>query len=193
VSLIELHEAARPPAHWRDIEAGYADPDLLEYTDQYDVGLDDDGPVVEVDEQDRRFNMLVRKDEGRRTPRRSWFQLRQVYAANPGVELRKITEERVQRHKADQAAIQKRLRNSPRQPQDRHNAVTKDVVASRATESRRLNHHYASADPRPAWQREEFSFQAESVDGGPYRAGRPAGQRSATADYRWNMQDGFIL
>ena len=64
-------------------------------------------------------------------------------------------------------------------------------MAIRATESRRLNRHYATADPRPVPQ-QEFDFTAEQVTGDFYRQGRAAGQRSANVDYRWQMQDGFI-
>jgi hypothetical protein len=191
-TLAELHDRARPPQHWQDIEAGQVDPDLLEYTDEYDVArLDDDDHGQLVDEQDARFNAMVERDDARRMPRRSWWDLKQVYSQNSGIELAEITNERTDRYRAQQAAVQARLRNSPRQPQDRFNDVTRDAVADRATESRRLNHARAVADPRPVSQRQEFSFEAESFDGGPYRSGRPSGQRARWADYAWPTDDGF--
>ena len=137
------------------------------------------------DEQAARFHEMVQADVAQRKPRWSWFDLKQQYNQNPGIELASITSERTDRHKAGQAAVQRRLRTSTGQRQDRHNAVTRDVVAIRATESRRLNHHYATADPRPIGQRQEFSFEAESFGGGPYGQGRAAGQRPGHADHSW--------
>ena len=181
--LLDPQGTSGPP-DWRDDPRNFSDYGDL--PDDFDL-------AVEIDERDARFHEMVQEDAGQRKPRWSWSDLKQVYSANPGIELPAITKERTERYKADQAAIQRRLRNSPRQPQDRHNAVTRDVVASRATESRRLNHHYASADPRPVWQRQEFDFTAESVNGGPFRSGRPSGQRSQHSDYAWDLgTTGFV-
>jgi hypothetical protein len=186
-SLTELHEQAGPLRDWRD--------DPRSFSDFGDVPGDFE-LAAEIDaqrEEDARFNAMIRQDEDRRTPRRrSWFDLRQVYNSNPGVELSEITQERIERHKAEQAAIQARLRSSKGQPQDRYNDVTKDVVATKGTESRQRNRVFANADPRPQSYRQEFSFEAESVDGSFYRQGRASGHRARYSDYAWRMDGGFI-
>jgi len=186
-TLTGLHDRARPPQRRDADPREYSDfgevPGDLELAAEIDAGYDD--------EQTARFRQLVREDSGQRKPRSSWADLKRRYAANPGVELAGITRERAGRYRAEQAAVQRRLRDSDRQPQDRHNRATQNAVASRGTESRRLNRMYSTADPRPASQREEFSFTGESFDGGPFRSGRPAGQRATHADYAWRMTDGF--
>lgn len=185
-SLAELHGKAGPPS-WRDDPRNFSDYGDLPGDAELAAEFDDEH---QGDERGQHFHEMVQADAAQRKPRWSWFDLRQRYNQNPGIELPSITRERTERYRTDQAAIQRRLRTSTGQPQDRHNAVTRDVVASRATESRRLNHHYATADPRPVPQ-QEFDFTAESFNGGPFRQGRPSGQRSANADYRWRMEDGF--
>jgi hypothetical protein len=49
-SLADLHDRARRPAHWADIEAGHVDSDLLEYSDSHDVGVYQDDNQDEDDE-----------------------------------------------------------------------------------------------------------------------------------------------
>ena len=162
--------------------------DFGELPDDFELaaGIDDED---QDDEQTARFHALVEEDAERK-PRWSWSGLKQVYNRNPGVELPDITTERTERYRVEQAAIQRRLRNTPRQPQDRFNGVTNDVVATKGTESRRLNRRYATADPRPVPQ-QQFSFEAEQINGSFYRGGRPSGQRSRHSDYAWQMEDGF--
>jgi hypothetical protein len=38
-SLADLHQRARRPDHWADLETGRVDPDLSLYSDAYDVGV----------------------------------------------------------------------------------------------------------------------------------------------------------
>jgi hypothetical protein len=194
VSLTELddrrreHRAARDPGE-----------DLHEFSDYGELPGDQDGsyPVSDydhggqADDQTARVHALLRQDAARRVPRRPWAALKQAYSANPGVELADITEERAERHQAQQSAVKARLRSSTTQPQDRHNPVTRDAVATRANGSRRLNRVYATADPRPPAQRQEFAFEAEQVTGSFYRGGRAQGQQSRHSGYAWNMDDGF--
>ena len=178
ISLTELddrrreHQAAQDPGE-----------DLREFSD---YGLPGDG-----DEQDTRVHKMLAADEARRAPRRPWSALKMVYARNPGVELARITSERAERHQGQQNAVKARLRSSTMQPQDRHNPVTHDAVATRATTSRRLNKARAIADPRPVAQRQSFSFEAEQATWDVYRGGRARGQQSRHAAYGWNMDDGF--
>jgi hypothetical protein len=117
--------------------------------------------------------------------------LKRSYARNPGVELADITQERAERHQAQQRAVKARLRSSTMQPQDRFNPVTDDAVAIRSTESRRLNKARATADPRPVAQRQSYSFEAEQATWDAYRGGRASGQRARHAEYQWSMDDGW--
>lgn len=144
------------------------------------------------DEQTTRFNQMIEADAARRVPRRPWAALRRMYAANPGIELPDITSERVERYRAEQAAIKARHKANPGQPQDRHNPVTRATVATRATESRRLNKHYSTSDPRPPAQRQAYSWdEAEQATWDAYRGGRARGQQSRHADVAWSMRDGW--
>ena len=93
----------REPAHWVDIGAGRVDPDLAEHTD--DGGQD---------EQDARAHAMIEADAARRVPRRPWTALKVAYSRNPGVELADITEERAERHQAQQGAVKARLGASTR-------------------------------------------------------------------------------
>ena len=187
MSLTEKYDRAR--------EAKAAsDPgdDLREFSDYGELPGDqdyDDGG--QADEQTARVRAMIRADAARRVPRRPWTALRQAYSRNPGVELPDITRERTGRHQAEQRAVKARLRSSTMQPQDRHNPVTRDAVATRATTSRRLNQARRAADPRPVSQRQEFSFEAEQATWDAYRGGRAPGQRARHADHAWRMDDGF--
>ena len=168
------------PAHWVDIEAGRVDPDLAEHTDNGGQ-----------DEQDARAHAMIEADAARRIPRRPWTALKMAYSRNPGVELADITEERAERHQAQQSAVKARLRAAPGQVEDRFNEHTRDAVATRAIGSRRLNKARATADPWPVAQRQSFSFEAEQATWDAYRGGRARGQQSRHAAYGWNMDDGF--
>jgi hypothetical protein len=168
------HQAARDPGD-----------DLRQYSDFGQVPGDGE------DEQTARVNAMLAADAARRVPRRSWASLKRAYSQNPGVELADTTQERTDRHQAQQRAVKARLRSSTMQPQDRHNDMTRDAVATRADVSRRLNKARATADPRPVAQRQSFSFEAEQATWDAYRGGRARGQQSRHAAYGWNMDDGF--
>jgi hypothetical protein len=189
MSLSELddrrreHRAAEDPG---DGVAEYADWGQLP-EDTSVSGYGDGGQ----DEQDVRVHKMLRTDAARRVPRRPWAALRRSYAANPGVEAADITQERTERHQAQQNSVRVRLRTAPGQVQDRHNPVTDDAVATRANGSRRLNKARATADPRPVAQRQSFSFEAEQATWDTYRGGRARGQQSRHSGYAWNMDDGF--
>jgi hypothetical protein len=202
-SLTEPHARPGKP-DWRDDPRNFSDfgeipGDLLaaelDAEDENGIHYGNVEPEPEWVQQDKRFHSMLQDDAARRTPRRTprapWFDLKRFYNRNPGVEKADITQERADRYKSEQAAIQARLRNSKGQPQDRFNDVTKDVVAIRSARSRRLNRVFATADPRPMSQRQEFSFEAEQTTWDAYRGGRAPGQRGRYSDYAWNMGDGF--
>jgi hypothetical protein len=130
-TLGELHERAGALAH----RAGIDQDD--------DEHLDDDYAA-----QDKRIHELLGMgDEGTsaRAPRRSWLDVKRVYARNPGVELPAVIRERRERYAAGLRAIQARLTSSADQPEDRFNPVTQGVVARQAAESRRLNRRGAAS------------------------------------------------
>ena len=180
MSLTEQYEPVREHRAAQDPGDG-----LRQYSDYGQVPGDLD------DEQTARVHAMLEADEARRVPRRPWSALRRAYAANPGVELADITQERTERHQAQQRAVKARSRAAPGQVQDPHNDQTRDAVAQRAASSRKLNKVYATADPRPPAQRQEFAFDAEQAQGSFYRGGRARGQQSRHADYQWNMRDGW--
>ena len=170
------------PAHLVDIEAGRVDPDLAEHTD--DGGQD---------EQDARAHAMIEADAARRVPRRPWTALKMAYSRNPGVELADITEERAERHQAEQRAVKARLRSSTMQPQDRHNPVTHDAVATRATTSRRLTRARATADPGPCRNGSRSASRLRWDRGTPIgAAGDPLSRRgTVTTPGGWTTASGY--
>lgn len=194
MSLSELD--ARRREHQASLDPGddlrqFSDYGMLPGDDEQDDDPYPHNVYRDDDEQTARFRKLLREDEDGRVPRRSWTALKRVYARNPGIELRAVSQERVERHQAQQAAVQRRLRSSPMQPQDPFNEVTAEAVATRATASRQMNKAKATADPRPPAQRQSFAFEAEQAQGSFYRGGRAPGQESRHAAYQWNMTDGW--
>jgi len=146
-------------------------------------------------ERDAQLNKLLgvetQQREERRTRTGSWFSLKKLLSRNPGVEPPAITEARVERARAEQRATVQRLQSAPGRVQNRFDASTSGNVAQRGAESRKRNKVYATADPRPASQRDQYDFSNQTVDGGPFGRGRLSGQRPGHADYRWQMTDGW--
>ena len=163
------------------VGTGVADESLSDMAGIYDEDQDDD-------EQAARFHQMVQEDAGQRTPRDVWRKWR-TYARRHGTEHPEQTQDRIERHRAAEAAQTARIdRSTAGRIQDRFDSRTASTVATNARESRRLNVRHVDQPPVVS---PGFDFTGESFDGGPYRQGRPAGQRSTTADYRWNMQDGW--
>ena len=150
---------------------------------------------AEWQERDAALNKLLgvetQRQEERRTRTGSWFSLKRLLSRNPGVEPPAITEARVERARAEQRATVQRLQSAPGRVQNRFDASTSGNVAQRGAESRKRNKVYATADPRPASQRDQYDFSNQTVDGGPFGRGRLSGQRPGHADYRWQMTDGW--
>jgi hypothetical protein len=177
-SLAELHDRARPPQHWSD------DPRV--FSDYGDVPGDVE-LAAEIDEQDKHFHALVQADADR-TPRETWKRWR-AHGRRYGTEHPAQTADRIERHRAAEAARMARIdQGTAGRIQDRFDARTSGNLAANANASRRLNARYT--DQPPVMGR-GFDFTGESFDGGPYRSGRPAGQRRTSSDYAWRMEDGF--
>jgi hypothetical protein len=148
-------------------------------------------------EDDERFAAIVADDEGtvrsqppRSAPLDAWRRWRAESKRNPGVEPREQQADRVARQRAARDAQAGRIDAMwPGRVQDRHEPRTAANPGRMGAESRRLNAHYVETPP--AWAAGEFDFTNETVDGGPFTRGRPAGQRSRSADYAWNMRDGW--
>jgi len=186
VSLAELHAQARPPQHWTDDPRQFSD--YGELPDDYDIAAEIDAGVYDVqdDDQTARFRAMVQDED--RTPRETWKRWR-AYGRRHGTEHPEQTADRIKRTRAGQAAQAARIDQSTTgRVQDRYDTRTSGNVSANAMSSRRLN---ASHVDRPPVSSPVFDFQAEQINGGPYRSGRPSGQRGAHADYRWSMEDGF--
>jgi hypothetical protein len=125
-SLAELHERARPPRPWADLEAEDA-----------------------WAEQDRRINAMLAEDRSHRHAR-SHKPLRRPWELFRGVEDPRAAQDRGDRHRAEQRDVRARLTSSPGQPESRFNDATRGAVASRGAESRQLNRRAAMRTPAPS-------------------------------------------
>jgi len=184
-------------------------PDV-DLTELRDVGGLDDEHEVQDDEQaayrprkwiedDERFAAIVADDEGtvrsqqtpRSAPLESWRRWRAQAKANPGVEPREQQADRVARQKAARDAQAERIDAMwPGRVQDRHDPRTAVNPGRNGAASRKLSAHYVERPP--VWTSGDgFDFGNQTVDGGPFTRSRPAGQRSRSADYAWNMRDGW--
>ena len=186
VSLAELHDKAGPP-DWRDDPRNYSDygdlPDDFDLAAEIDYDDEHQG-----DEQAARFNAMLQADAGQRTPRETWRRWR-AHGRRHGTEHPEQTADRIGRHQARETARMARIdRSTGGRIQDRFDTRTTANVARNANASRALNASHVEQPPVPG---PGFDFQGESFNGGPYRSGRPAGQRSSHADYSWRMEDGF--
>ena len=176
-SLTELAERAGPP-DWRDDPRNFSD--FGELPDGVELGR-------QLDEQTARFHALVQEDADR-TPRETWRKWR-AYGRRHGTEDPAQTADRIERHRAAEAARMARIdQGTAGRVQDRFDPRTSTNLARNANASRRLNARYT--DQPPVMGR-GFDFTGQSFDGGPYRSGRPAGQRRHYSDYAWRMEDGF--
>lgn len=181
-SLIDLYERARD--------------------DEHDVGLDDEHrapyrPQKWV-EDDGRFAAMLADDEGtvrshqtpRSAPLDAWRRWRAAGRQNPGVEPREQQQDRIARQKAARDASMSRIdARVDGRVQDRFDPRTAPNPGRNGAASRRLNAAYV--EQPPAWATSEFDFTNETIDGGPFTRGRPAGQRNRSADYAWRMRDGW--
>lgn len=176
-SLAELHQNATPPQHRADIEAGHADDDLAEFSDEYDEDQDDD----EVPE----WSGL---DSVHYAPRDTWRRWR-TFAKRHNSEHPAQTADRIARRKAAEAAsAARRDAATAGRVQDRWDSRTAGNVAENGAQSRRLNVRHTEQPPVPA---QAFDFTNESVSGGPYRSGRAAGHWGRYGGSAWVMQDGW--
>jgi hypothetical protein len=163
--------------------------DYGELPDDAELAAEIDAGVYDVqDEQTERFRTLLQEDAGEHTPRETWKRWR-AHGRRHGTEHPEATADRIERHRAAEAAKAARIDSSTGgRVQDRFDTRTAANVADNAMKSRRLN---ASHTDQPPLVSPAFSFEAEQVTGDFYRQGRPSGQRSRHADYAWQMQDGF--
>ena len=184
-SLAELHERARAPQHWTDDPRAFSDYGDVPGDYELAAEIDDEH---QGDEQTSRFHQMVEEDADR-TPRETWKRWRS-YARRHGTEHPEQTADRIERHRAAEAAKTARIdRSTAGRVQSRFDSRTSASVATNARESRRLN---ASHTDQPPLAGPRFDFQAEQIDGSFYRGGRPAGQRSRHSDFAWRMQDGWV-
>jgi hypothetical protein len=189
LNLTELYERAPLPRHRADDPRNFSDfgdvPGDVELAAEIDAGTEPEW------EHDRHFARVVQEgQEGQeqRTPRETWRKWR-AYGRRHVTEDPEQTQDRIHRHQAAEAARMARIdRATAGRIQDRFDGRTASSVASNANRSRALNMRHAE---QPPVMSPRFDFQAESVNGGPYRSGRASGQRSGHADYSWNMSDGF--
>lgn len=135
-SLAQLHARARAPRDWRSDPRAFSDygelPDDFELAAEIDAGVYD----VQDDEQAARFHALVEEDADR-TPRETWRKWR-AYGRRHGTEHPEATADRIERHRAAEAARMARIdRSTAGRIQDRFDTRTASTVAANARESRR--------------------------------------------------------
>lgn len=153
------------------------------------------------DEADERFHALIGDNDepdinsrrSRRMPLDAWRRWRAAGRQNPGVEPREQQQDRIARQKAARDAQAERIDAMwPGRVQDRHDPRTAGNPGSNGAASRRLNAGHVERPP--SWVEQDFDFDlqpGESWTGGPFRSGRPSGQRSRHAAYAWRMDDGI--
>lgn len=184
-------------------------PQLLSLREEgYDAERQDAEPVHE---SDRRFAAIIAgEDPDTRAPRRRgihsglWERIRETLSRNPGVLPAEAVQVRTDAARAAERAKIERLRSTPPElrVQDRHDPSTRASVGIRGSQMRKLNtRNMPRPQQPPSWLADsEDEYDAlrrmqpgETIDGGPFTRGRPTGQRSRHADYRWRIDDGFIF
>jgi len=188
-SLADLYGNAGPPRDWRDDPRNFSDYGDVPGDVELAAEIDDDDDQ-EWATQDKRIRTLLEEDQDQRTPREAWKRWR-AYGRRHGTEDPEQTQDRIARHQAAEAARTARIdRSTAGRVQSRFDTRTAANVANNALQSRALNRRYVE---RPPIVSPGFDFTGESFDGGPYRSGRPSGQRSGHADYQWDLgTTGFI-
>ena len=143
------------------------------------------GTFISAHPDDIRINAMLRAEEGTaraRTPRDTWRHWR-AYGKRHGTEHPAQTQDRLRRHQADQAARTRRIdAKTASAPQDRFDTRTSGYVATRATESRRMNARYVDRPPRHEPQ--EFELRGRADHGHLLPAGTRSGRASQVLGLR---------
>jgi hypothetical protein len=185
----------RESAALTEAYANERSPDPIDLDD--DEHQDEEQGIVAGDagprlhETDIRFAAMIEKGHARGGPSRGARKAWRQHGTRHGTEHPGQTADRLARHQADVDARTARLDSmTAGRVQDRFDDRTRPNVGRNGADSRRLNRRFLPDDdmPRPS---PGFDFTNETTDGGPFTRGRPVGQRGGSADYAWNMRDGW--
>jgi hypothetical protein len=183
----EIHESLVARGGPEFTAQSHADPDDDEHPDdEQGIVAGDAEPVRH--ESDIRFAAMIEQGHAPGGPSRDTRKAWRAYGKRHGTEHPGQTADRLGRHRAAVDARTARLDSmTDGRVQDRFDNRTRPNVGRSGADSRRINRRFLPDDDMPRVS-PGFDFGNQTVDGGPYRAGRSeAGQRSRSADARWDL------